>query len=343
MIRKSVGELAGMVGGEVVGDPSVVIAGAADIEDACAGDIVFADSPKNLDDALASAAAAVIAHPDAKSASKPLIRAANPKLSFARAISALTPEPERPVGIDSTSRVGTGLKAGRDVSIGFNAFVGDDVTLGDGVWIHPYAYIGSNVSVGNGSVIRPMVAVLDNVTIGVGVTIHAGSVIGADGFGYIAVGGEHIKIPQVGSVVIGDNVEIGANCTIDRARTGKTEIGSGTKIDNMVHIAHNVTIGRNCIIVAQTGISGSVEIGDRVMFGGQCGVADHVTIGDGAMMCARTGVIGDVPAGAFVYGFPARPHKDEMRVQAATRKLPELLKTVRHLEKRIRALEESPE
>lgn len=343
MIRKSVGELAELVGGELIGDPSAIISGAADIEDASEGDIVFADSPKNLDAALSSAASAVIAHSDAKNVAKPLIRAASPKLSFARVISILTPEPERPVGVHETSRVGSGFKAGDDVSIGFNAFIGDNVTLGDGVWIHPCAYVGSDVSIGNGSVIHPLAVLLDNVIVGSGVTIHAGSVIGADGFGYIATDGGHVKIPQVGSVVIGDNVEIGANCTIDRARTGKTEIGSGTKIDNMVHIAHNVTIGRNCIIVAQTGISGSVEIGDNVVFGGQCGVKDHVNIGEGAMMCARTGVIGDVPPGEFVYGFPARPHKDQMRVEAATRKLPELLKTVRDLEKRIRALEESPE
>ncbi len=343
MVRKTLGELAALVGGEVVGDPSTEVSGAADIGDAREGDIVFAESPRHLAKALESAAVAVIAHGNASNSAKPLIRTVNPRLAFARALGALTPEPNRPVGVHSTCSVGSNFRAGSNVTVGFSVHIGDDVVLGDGVWIKPLAYIGSNVRIGSGSVIHPSVSILDNITIGRNVIIHAGAVIGADGFGYTPVGREHFKIPQVGSVMICDDVEIGANVTIDRARTGVTTIGRGTKIDNLVHIAHNATLGENCIIVGQVGISGSVSIGDGVMFGGQAGVKDHVEIGDGAMVCARSGVMGDIPAGSYVSGYPAGPHREQMRAHAALLRLPELLKTIRSLEKRIKALEEGAE
>lgn len=343
MVHRSLGELAALVGGEVVGDPAIEISGAADIADAREGDIVFAESPKYLKQALKSDASAVIARSKAVNSVKPLIRTTNPRLAFAKILGEMVPQPERPIGIHPTSSIGANLQAGEGIAIGFNSFVGEDVTLGNTVWIHPFAYIGNNVRVGSGCVVHPFVSILDDVTIGDNVTIHAGAVIGADGFGYTPVGGEHFKIPQVGTVVIGDNVEIGANVTIDRARTGKTVIGRGTKIDNLVHIAHNVTIGENCIIVAQVGISGSVKVGNHVVFGGQSGVKDHVTIGDGTMVCARAGIIGDVPPDSHVSGMPAVPHKEEMRAQAALLRLPELMKTIRNLEKRIRAIEEDAE
>jgi len=343
MIRKSLGELAALVGGEVVGDPAIEVSGAADIADACEGDIVFAESPKHLTHALKSAAVAVIARPEALNSHKPLIRTANPRLAFAKVLGALAPSSERPLGIHPTASVGSNLQSGDGLSVGSNAFIGDDVSLGSDVWIHPLVYIGNNVRIGSGCVLHPSVSILDNVTIGDNVIIHAGAVVGSDGFGYTLAGTEHFKIPQVGTVVIGDDVEIGANVTIDRARTGKTVIGRGTKIDNLVHIAHNVTIGENCIIVAQVGISGTVKVGDNVVFGGQSGVKDHVTIGDNSMVCARAGIIGDVPRDSHVSGMPAVPHNEQMRAQAALLRLPELLKTIRNLEKRIKALEEDAE
>ena len=343
MIRKSLGELAALVGGEVVGDPAIEVSGAADIADACEGDIVFAESPKHLTHALKSAAVAVIARPEALNSHKPLIRTANPRLAFAKVLGALAPSSERPLGIHPTASVGSNLQSGDGLSVGSNAFIGDDVSLGSDVWIHPLVYIGNNVRIGSGCVLHPSVSILDNVTIGDNVIIHAGAVVGSDGFGYTLAGTEHFKIPQVGTVVIGDDVEIGANVTIDRARTGKTVIGRGTKIDNLVHIAHNVTIGENCIIVAQVGISGTVKVGDNVVFGGQSGVKDHVTIGDNSMVCARAGIIGDVPRDSHVSGMPAVPHNEQMRAQAALLRLPELLKTIRSLEKRIKALEEDAE
>lgn len=340
MIRKSLGELAALIEGEVVGDPATEISGAADIEDAHDGDIVFAESPRHLQLALQSSAAAVIAGIDAADSPKPLIRTSNPRLAFARVLGSLMPRPEHPAGIHPTSTVGANLQAGEGVFIGFSAYVGSGVTLGNDVWIHPLAYIGDNVCIGSGSIVHPSVVILDNVTIGNNVIIHAGSVIGADGFGYTPFGKEHFKIPQIGSVVIHDHVEIGANVTIDRARTGVTSIGRGTKIDNLVHIAHNVTIGENCIIVAQVGISGSVHIGDGVMFGGQAGAKDHVDIGSGSIVCARSGIMGSLAPGSYVSGYPAGPHREQMRAHAALLRLPELLKTIRSLEKRIADLEE---
>jgi len=172
------------------------------------------------------------------------------------------------------------------------------------------------------------------------VVVHSGTVIGSDGFGYTKVGREHYKIPQIGGVVIGDDVEIGANVTIDKARTGKTEIGRGTKIDNLVHIAHNVTIGEDCILIAQVGISGSVRIGDRVILAGQAGVKDHLSVGDDTIVCARAGIIGNIQSGEFVSGYPARDHREQMRVQAAQQKLPALLRTIKEMEKRIKDLED---
>jgi len=339
-MRKSLGELAVLVGGEVVGDPSTEISGAADIADAQEGDIVFAETPKLLEEAQECRASAVIALPEVTNSRKSLIRTANPRYAFAKVLEAFSPEIERPIGIHPTSSTGSHLTAGERLSVGFNAYIGSDVTLGDDVWIQPFAYVGDRVRLGDGCVIHPFVAIHDGVTIGNKVIIHTGSVIGSDGFGYTRIGDEHHKIPQIGTVVIGDDVEIGANVTIDRARTGKTGIGRGTKIDNLVHVAHNVSIGENCIIIAQVGVSGSVHIGDRVILAGQSGAKDHLTIGSDSIVCARAGVIGDVAPGSFVSGYPARPHKEQMRTYAALQKLPELARLVRELEKRVKALEE---
>ncbi len=342
-MRKSLGELAILVGGEVVGDPSTEISGASDIVDAREGDIVFAETPKLLAEAQNSRASAVIALPDAANSRKPLLKTANPRYAFARVLEVFSPKVELPVGIHPTSAIGSRFAAGERLSVGFNAYIGNDVTVGDNVWIHPFACIGNRVRLGNGCIIHPFVAVRDGVSIGNNVVIHSGSVIGSDGFGYTRIGDKHHKIPQIGTVVIGDDVEIGANVTIDRARTGKTEIGSGTKIDNLVQIAHNVSIGENCIIIAQVGISGSVSVGDRVILAGQSGAKDHLTIGSDSIVCARAGVIGDVTPGSFVSGYPARAHKEQMRAHAAFQKLPELSRLVRELAKRVKALEESTE
>jgi len=340
---KTLKELAELVGGEICGDPGTLITGAADISDAGPGDVVFAESPKHLAEAMRSNASAIISGPDAKSDAKPLIKVSEPRYAFARVLEAFSTVTQPEPGIHPTSCIGEGVSLGEGVSVGYNVYVGNDVVLGNGVVLHPFVCIKDGAKLGDQCVIHPFVSIYERVEIGNRVIIHSGSVIGADGFGYTKVGDRHYKIPQIGTVVIGDDVEIGANVTIDRARTGRTEIGRGTKIDNLVHIAHNCTIGENCIIVGQVGMSGSVRVGNRVIIAGQAGIKDHVSIGDDAIVCARSGIIGDIPANSFVSGYPAGPHREQMRMHAALQRLPELLKQVRDLEQRVRELEKDLE
>lgn len=339
-MARSLGELAELVDGELAGNPSIQITGAADIADAVEGEIVFAETPKHLGQAERSRASAIVTYRDASNSSKPIIRVANPRYAFAQILSVFSPEKHREGGIHPTSVVGEGTSIGENPSIGYNVYIGRNTKIGKNAWIYPFVFIGDNVEIGDDCVLHPFVALQDGIYVGNNVTIHSGTVIGSDGFGYTRIGDEHFKIPQIGTVVVGDNVEIGANVTIDRARTGKTTIGSGTKIDNLVHIAHNVTVGKNCIIVAQVGISGSCELGDRVVLAGQSGLKDHLVIGDDAIICARAGVIGDVEPGAFVSGYPARPHREQMRMHAVQQRLPSLLRELKELEKRVQELEE---
>lgn len=338
-MSKSLRELADLVQGDLEGDAEILITGAADISDAREGDIVFAETPKFLDAAKRSGASAVIVRSGMSDSGKPMIAVPDPRYAFAQVLRAFAPSTLPGTGIHPACNIAEGVRIGDSPSVGFNVSIGRDSALGDNVCIYPFAYIGSDVHIGSDCVIHPFVSIYDGVTLGSGVVVHSGSVIGADGFGYTKLGQEHYKMPQIGTVVIGDDVEIGANVTVDRARTGKTEIGRGTKIDNLVHIAHNTVIGQNCIIVAQVGISGSVGIGDRVVLAGQAGVKDHVTIGDDAVVCARAGVIGNIRNGEFVSGFPARPHSKQMRMQAAQNRLPELLRTIRDLQRRVEELE----
>jgi UDP-3-O-[3-hydroxymyristoyl] glucosamine N-acyltransferase len=333
-------KLAELINGSIIGDPNTLITGAADVSDAREGDIVFVESQKLLESAIESGASAIITNTQMPHVDVPRIIVDNPRYAFAKTLEAFAPVRYKEHGIHPTSFIGEGTVIGENPSIGYNAFISRNVVIGNNVWIHPLAHISENVKIGDNSVIHPFVTIYDSVTIGSNVTIHSGTVIGADGFGYTRIGAEHYKIPQIGEVIICDNVEIGANVTIDRARTGKTTIGRGTKIDNLVHIAHNVTIGENCIIIAQVGVSGSVTIGDRVLLTGQAGVVDHVKIGDDAIICGRAGVIGDIEPGSFVSGYPARPHREQMRMHAAQKKLPNLLRTVKELEKRIKELED---
>ncbi|MDO8585829.1 MAG: UDP-3-O-(3-hydroxymyristoyl)glucosamine N-acyltransferase [Armatimonadota bacterium] len=339
-MRTTVRELTELVGGELRGDGDCEITGVSSIEEAMPGDVVFAQDARYLRVAAASAASAIVGPADARNTGKPLILVDDPKYAFARILELFAPRPRTEPGVHPSACVQSDLRCGQDVSIQFCAYLGANVVLGDRVNISPHAYIADNVTIGSDVVIHPFVAIHQGVVIGDRVTIHSGSVIGSDGFGYVMVDGiGHKKIPQIGNVIIGDDVEIGANSAIDRARTGSTEIGSGTKIDNMVHIAHNVKIGRNCLVVALVGIAGTVTIGDGVVLAGQAGVKDNVQIGDGVVVAARAGVIGDVPKGARVSGFPARDHCEQMRATAALQRLPELLKLIGRLGDRIAALE----
>ncbi len=343
-MQTTVGQLAALIEGAVEGDSSIAIRGISSIEDAQEGDITFAENDKLLTSAERSRASAVIApahspKPAGFPAGKPLIRVKNPRFAFAQALRIFAPEPKVYKGIHPTAIIGENVSIGHHASVHALAVIGDNVRLGDNCVIYPFVYLGDNVTVGDNCVIYPHVVLHDNTEIGNSVVIHSGSVLGTDGFGYMFIENRHYKIPQIGRVIVEDDVEIGANVTIDKARTGSTRIGMGTKIDNLVHIAHNVTVGKNCVIVAQVGISGSVEVGDGVILAGQVGIKDHVTIGDGTIVAAKTGVIGDLPAGSFVSGVYGRPHGNEMRAQALFSKLPELNKQVKDLEARLAALE----
>jgi UDP-3-O-[3-hydroxymyristoyl] glucosamine N-acyltransferase len=272
-------------------------------------------------------------------AGRTVIRVADPDAALCVALALLSPPSDIiPPGIDPSARVHPDAVA-IGAAIGANVCVAAGSVVGEGSQLHPGVCIGSNVHIGRGCVLYPNVVVRERVTLGDRVVIHPNTTIGADGFGYLQRNGGHVKIPQIGTVVIEDDVEIGANCAIDRARSGVTRIGKGTKIDNLVQIAHNVEIGPDCIIVAQCGISGSTRLGRGVMLGGQAAVRDHVQIGDGVMVAGMTGVSKDLASGQFVRGIPAVDNHDFLRQQAALRKLPQLMSQLKALREHVERLE----
>jgi len=329
-MKKSLQELANLVGGEVVGDSTLKIEGVAKVEEVKKGEIAFAVSNKFLCKAIESEASAVIVPLEVKEFPKPVIRVKNPRLALAKILNFFHSPSQKSSGIHPTALLGKGVRVGKDVTIGPYAVVGDEVKLGDEVSLSAGVYLGDKVVIGKKSFLYPGVTILNNVTIGERVIIHSGAVIGSDGFGFVKKDdGTYYKIPQVGKVLIDDNVEIGANVTIDRATMGATRIGSGSKIDNLVHIAHNVTIGKNTAIVALVGISGSSNIGDGAILAGQSGVTEHVNIGNNAIIAAKSGVTKDIKAGEFVSGFPARSHYKQKRIKAIIDHLPQLLERVR--------------
>jgi UDP-3-O-[3-hydroxymyristoyl] glucosamine N-acyltransferase len=239
--------------------------------------------------------------------------------------------PKAPVGVHSTAIIGSRVRLGTNVSIGPYAVIGEDVQLGEGTAIGAHCVVGAGVTIGEGVSLYPSVTVYSGSRIGNRVAIHAGARIGSDGFGYVPQGGAHLKIPHVGRCLIEDDVEIGANTTIDRGSIDDTVVGAGTKVDNLVQIAHNVRIGKACLIMAQVGIAGSARVEDGAMLLGQVGMSGHHTIGKRAIVAAQAGVFGDIPAGETWSGYPARPHKEALRGQAALFKLPALLRRIERL------------
>ena len=338
-LNMTLAQLAEALGAELLGGGEVVISGVGGLEDAGAGDLVRVDAPRFLAAALATPAAALLVGPGQKPGERPALRARDPRVAFARALELFYPERRPPAGVDPTARLGPGVTLGEGCSIGPYVVLGAGVSLGKNVILHPLVCLGDEVRVGDDSVLFPHVTVYERVTLGRRVRVHSGAVIGADGFGFVLEAGMPRKVPQVGGVVIEDDVEIGANAGVDRATTGVTRIGAGTKLDNMVQVGHNVRMGRGCRIAALVGIGGSSEFEDGVVIGGVAGVKDHVHIGRGAMVGAMAAVWKDVPAGVVVSGQPARPHREQLRTQAAAVRLADAGERMRELERRLDAVE----
>ncbi|MBZ0220411.1 MAG: UDP-3-O-(3-hydroxymyristoyl)glucosamine N-acyltransferase [Candidatus Methylomirabilis sp.] len=340
MPGKRLSELATLVGGTVRGDGSSIITGAAPLGAAGPGDISFAAGNKHVGLlSKARASAVVVRSAGGAPEGLNLIIAENPELAFARILGVLRPQALPLPGVHPGAEVHPGAKLGARVSIQAFAVVEDGASVGDRTVLFPGVYVGRGAEIGPDCVIYPGVAIRENCRIGARVIIHCNSVIGSDGFGYARDKAKYVKMPQAGMVRIGDDVEIGACVTIDRATMGETVIGRGTKIDNLVQIAHNVKVGEDTVIVAQAGIAGSATVGSRVQIGGQSGVNGHISIGDDVGIGARSGVAQDVPPRSIYTGYPAIPHTDWLRAQNVYSKLPELKKKIAELEKRIAGLE----
>ena len=341
-MRKTLKEIADFIGGEVAGDKNIVITGISGIKEAHKGDITFLANPKYFALLEKTRASAVIIPRDMSVEARSVIRSDNPSLAFTKLISLLEiPEMRHPRGIHPSVILGQGVTLGKNVGIGPYVVIGDSVSIGDNTVIYSGTYIGHYSKIGKDSLVYPNVSIRERITMGERVIIHSGTVIGSDGFGFIEVEGTHRKIPQVGTVEIGDDVEIGANVSIDRARFDKTVIGAGTKIDNLVQIAHNVVIGDNSIIVAQVGISGSTAVGKNVILAGQVGVVGHINIGDNAVVMAQSGVNKSIPPGSVFWGYPAKPAEIARKVNACVQNLPRLYETIAQLKKKIEELEAS--
>lgn len=331
-------EIAALLNGEIIGNPDIEITGVSGIKEANEGDITFVSSAKYIKDLSGTRASCVIVKEPIADIEIAQLRVSNPYLVFAKLLKHFYVKQKAPIGISKDAIVSDKTEIGTDVSIFPFAFLSDGVSIGDRTVIYPYVFIGENTTIGEQCIIYPNVTLRENVKIGNRVIIHSGSVIGSDGFGYVFGEGRHYKIPQVGGVIIEDDVEIGSNVSVDRATLGNTVIGKGTKIDNLVQIAHNVKIGENSIIVAQVGIGGSSEIGNFVYLAGQVGVADHVKIDSETMIGAQSGIMGHVTKGVYS-GTPAIPHRDWLKAQALFAKLPELYKRIKELEEKIKKLE----
>ena len=333
-------ELAAHVDSRVTGDGSVVIARVASLDAAGEGDISYVEDQKFFEAARNSKASCLIVQEGAQPDFPCQIRVKDPKLAFALIAEVLHPPKQRAPEIHSSSVIAADAKIGRDVFIGAFVCVGENSTVGDRTQIRAGAKIGDNVSVGTDCVIHPNVFIEDGMTIGNRVILHAGVVIGADGFGYVRGDMGHHKFPQIGTVVIEDDVELGANTTVDRGALGRTRIGKGTKLDNMVHVGHNCDIGERVVIAAQTGISGSVTIEDDCVIGGQVGFGDHILVQSGAVIGSKAGVLpGKIVRPGVWWGIPIQPLDEYKRLNAHISRLPHVREQIKDLSERIKILE----
>jgi UDP-3-O-[3-hydroxymyristoyl] glucosamine N-acyltransferase len=337
-------ELARQIDGVFDGDGAVEIRGVASLRDAGPGEISFLANPRYAADAVSTGASAVLVSEDWKGDSPAaLVRVSNPDAAFAKTAALFyTPVPAAAAGVHPSAVVAPDVELGEGVSVGPLCVIEAGAKIGSGTVISAQCYIGYRAVIGAKSFLYPQVSLRESVTIGCRTIIHNGTVVGSDGFGYsVDSEGVRTKIPQIGTVEIGDDVEIGANVTIDRARFGKTKIGNGVKIDNLVQIAHNVVVGDHAVIVSQVGIAGSTSIGSKAILAGQAGIAGHLRIGAGAIIGPGSGVSKDIPDGVHVLGAPAMPVDKMKRTHAGILLIPKMKERIAALDKRIRNLESS--
>lgn len=342
----TVAELARVCGGEAEGELERCISGADALENATANDVSFAANPKAMEAAPASRAGCLLVPLSFdKAGSWSIIRVKEPRLAFARALLLLYPKKAHTAAIHPTAIIAPTAAVAPNCSIGAYVTIGEHTAIGAGSSIGKGSTIGDGVRIGEDALLHPNVTIHDRVRIGARVVLHSGAVIGSDGFGFTLVGDHYEKFPQVGTVELGDDVEIGANSCVDRAALGVTRIGDGVKLDNLVHVAHNCTLGKHVVAAAQVGLSGSVIVGDYAVLGGQAGIADKARIESRAVVGAKSGVVSSqkVPAGEPVWGMPARPLRQHLRGLAHVAKLPEMREELRQLKKRMEDLEESLE
>ena len=327
-------DIARRLDGEVLGDGAAVITSFATAEFAKSGDLTFAEKADYFAAAEKSAATAILCGKQFSSAHKTVIRVANPRVAFARAMGFFVSEPKFAAGIHPSAVIAASAQVDPTAHIGPHCTIGERVKIGAHCVLQAGDFIGEDSVLGEGTNLFSNVTIYDHTQIGRRVRIHAGTVIGADGFGYVFDSGFHRKIPQIGNVIIGDDVEFGSNCSVDRGALGSTVIGQGTKIDNLVHIAHNVEIGEYSILCAQVGIAGSAKLGNFCVLAGQVGIAGHITLGNQVTVASKSGVMDSIPDGETWLGYPAQPDHQTKRMFLALRRLPELLRKVAAWEKK---------
>ena len=341
MSTRTLGELASELGGTVIGDDSIEIRGVAGIREALPGDVTFLANSRYEGYLNETRASAVICDRTPRQAQVPILQVDHPYLAFQKAVRLFRPELYQPLpGVHPTAVVSPAAHVGEGASVGPHCTVEAGARIGAGTVLMAGCYVGVQATIGEKCLFYPRVVLREECVVGSRCIFHAGTIIGADGFGFAFDAGRYHKVPQVGNVVVGDDVEIGANTTIDRATTDSTRIGDGTKIDNLVQIGHNVIIGRHCIIVAQVGISGSSELEDYVTIGGQAGVIGHVRLGTGVQVGGQSGVTKNLPANTKVFGTPAAPLSIVKRLNAYLQRLPMLFDRAKQLEERVAKLEE---
>ncbi|MGV3774801.1 MAG: UDP-3-O-(3-hydroxymyristoyl)glucosamine N-acyltransferase [Verrucomicrobiales bacterium] len=331
-------QLADHLRGQILGDETTQIKGFAAADQAREGDLTFAEKGAYLEAAVKSAASVILVSEAATAPGKTLIQVGNVRVAAAKALTFFYPEEKPGVGIHPTASIDSSAQIDPSAFIGAGCVIGGNVKIGANAVLKGGNHIGKDSSLGADVTLHPNVVIYPKTQIGNRVIVHAGTVIGSDGYGYVFDEGRHLKVLQVGNVVIGDDVEIGANAAIDRGALGSTIIGKGTKIDNLVHIAHNVVIGQHCLVMGQVGFAGSTKLGNYCVIASQSGIAGHLKLGNQATVGAKSGVMRDIPDGGTVLGIPAAPDKQTKRQWIAVQQLPEMVRKVRDLEQQLEEL-----